>query len=812
MLLAHSSLELRGLGRNKSNIVPAQAYSDHVVNVRSNCIAELEDAKKYLSPAYVPVLKRILKLVSTYHDFGKLDSQCQRILNTGPFSENSEKMINHVWAGASYMFSKYKEYDDLQYFIAGYLILSHHLGFGNFSDFKEIIDSGFRPTINYDLDLLADTSLLEKYNGDTCWFPDGSKTVKDHVAENMDVYVEKHESVCGAFEHVPVNQSIVKKLISFVPMRFMLSILVYSDHKDLASHYHSSFSTRRVDLRPLERKALYEKRLDDLLSSNTESLNNTEKLRQDTRVRFRKEVDDFDYSVDFWIATMNGTVGSGKTYTSAIAALNTCIEKGLRSIIYQVPYIALVDKNYSDLCDLLTISNSDMEVNIIHSMADYSSGYRRMYAKNLCAPISVMTSVSLIDIFIGNRLSSVRNFHKLAGSCIVFDEYDRAANPEHWGVLNSLLSDMKSFFKTHSILCSGSECEFWELPHLRDDTGINELEDAVSLISEDLYRDMLAIEKKRVRFDLSLLNSNLIFEELAEKVLSCDGDSFVIFNTVKKTTAFCNYLDERSDCEVFARHGGMSFTLRKKSYDDMLESKSKGGGTILVATEGCDVGLDLSFKWGFKEASSYSSLLQMAGRINRHYEYEYGTLFVFSLNSHPLEKEVKFHNNPLLIPGTTVYKQSLNFVSDHSPSHCTFMVGRELENRIRYGRDDVARKIFDFRNDYEGLNFEKLSKEFKIIDGDSKQILINLGVADRIKLGEDVSYQEIQRECVNRNLSDRIYDKLIESGKLITMDDYARGELADHGENFIKKHSKWHVWLGDQDSKQGIMADKIWFN
>ena len=80
-------------------------------------------------------------------------------------------------------------------------------------------------------------------------------------------------------------------------------------------------------------------------------------------------------------------------------------------------------------------------------MVDYGSGYQRKYAKGLNSPVNMMTSVSMLNVFISNNVSIMRNFHKLIGSVLIMDEFDKVANIEHWSVLTSMINDIHRFKK-----------------------------------------------------------------------------------------------------------------------------------------------------------------------------------------------------------------------------------------------------------------------------------------------------------------------------------------------------------------------------
>jgi len=79
-------------------------------------------------------LTSVLLIAALFHDFGKLDDSCQKILSKNDktiYSDGSEKMINHVDAGVCFLINKYLETKNKIFLHSAALIKAHHIRIEN---------------------------------------------------------------------------------------------------------------------------------------------------------------------------------------------------------------------------------------------------------------------------------------------------------------------------------------------------------------------------------------------------------------------------------------------------------------------------------------------------------------------------------------------------------------------------------------------------------------------------------------------------------------------------------------------------------
>ncbi len=111
----------------------------------------------------------------------------------------------------------------------------------------------------------------------------------------------------------------------------------------------------------------------------------------------------------------------------------------------------------------------------------------------------------------------------------------------------------------------------------------------------------------------------------------------------------------------------MSTALTPSDRDTALErvkvrlADANDADWALIATSCVEAGVDLSFKSGVREAASLVSLLQTAGRVNRHNYINAGTVWTIMLKEEDL-----LRRHPGMKDSSRVL---LDLISEDMPSH-----------------------------------------------------------------------------------------------------------------------------------------------
>ncbi|MHC1781279.1 MAG: hypothetical protein AB9891_00725 [Anaerolineaceae bacterium] len=149
-----------------------------------------------------------------------------------------------------------------------------------------------------------------------------------------------------------------------------------------------------------------------------------------------------------------------------------------------------------------------------------------------------------------------------------------------------------------------------------------------------------------------------------------------------------------------------------------------------------EAGVDLSFRTGFRELSSLTSLLQAAGRVNRNGEYGVSEMHTFCLTEDKMLK-----SNPSVKNSATVLRKLIEKGIDIDPSLTTGAIEQEIKG---YGSNPIHRKLLEKEI---ARSFPFVEDNFKVIDNDTCIAVVDEGVVDRICDGH-CDWGELQRHSL----------------------------------------------------------------
>ena len=101
-----------------------------------------------------------------------------------------------------------------------------------------------------------------------------------------------------------------------------------------------------------------------------------------------------------------------------------------------------------------------------------------------------------------------------------------------------------------------------------------------------------------------------------------------VVNTVKKAQEL--YLKFKDEFECYCLNGYMTDNDKQGVVEKVSKRLKQGEHKILlISTQSIEAGIDLDFEVGFREVAPISSIIQTAGRVNRHFGEHQGTLYIF---------------------------------------------------------------------------------------------------------------------------------------------------------------------------------------
>lgn len=666
---------------------PAQTYAQHINGVSERARCNASDAARY-SLDDGALLLSTTEVAAVYHDLGKLDEENQSVLSGQIAAKRLP--LNHADAGAAFLLD-----DASSALLAAVSIAAHHTGLPDFGTESIREDSAFR-----------------------------DDNVKEQVDAVLLEYSQIHNSNVSA--RPPIESAMPSGDLS-VFLRMLLSCLVDADHTDTASHYGKyPESMDTIPLRPAERLVL--------LDHYVETLRKFGESGERNRLRSEMYAVCKDSPICENIASCDAPVGSGKTTAVMAHLLAQASKRGLRRIFVVLPFTNIIQQSVEKYRKALVFpgENGEEVVAELHHRAEFENEDTRHLTALWRAPIIVTTAVAFFETLAAKTPSALRRLHELAGSAIFVDEA-HGALPAHllplaWRWINIYAKEWSCYW----ILASGSLNQFWEIKEISG----QKLE-VPNIADLSLRSSLNRFESKRIEYRANLTPQSL--ETLVEGVEQSPGPRLVILNTVQSAAVVAKYI-----CEKYGRgrveHLSTSLTPsdREKTLGQVKTrlNESDDDDWVLVATSCVEAGVDFSFRTGFRELASLTSLLQAAGRVNRNGEYGVSEMHTFCLSESNM-----LRSNPDTKNSAAVLRKLIEAGIDISPSLVTGAIEQELKE---YGSKPIHKVLLKKEC---SKDFPFVEKNFKVINSDTRIAVADIKIVDRIRNGH-CDWRELQKHSL----------------------------------------------------------------
>ena len=600
------------------------------------------------------------KQVKLYHDIAKLKNNFQIYIRD---TSNDKLDKNHSLLSA-YFFLLNSKFDEIPTLFGFLAIVSHHGDVVNLMTLAREANKFFK-----------NQKELEQWDE----VAGAAKNIKiySELSTKKDEFLDRAEKlrqylVLSQYRHKFTYED-------FINFKSLYSNLIYSDK------FEAIFSMPKQESKDIPI---------DVLESDIKNLPPNEK-----RDAFRNFVlNNFDEN--YKLFTLTAPTGYGKTLT----ALNFALKFNKSRIIYALPFTSIIDQTYDIVAKIY--KNSDILVSKAHhktTICEENLTKEDRYSKikflmeSFSGEINVTTLYQLIFALFGNKNKDNVKFNQLKNSVVIIDEAQ--AIPYN-------------FRKDFILLC--------EIISQRLGTIFIFMSATMPVIKSENFKEISNLEyfSKQDRYIIKWLDIGGE-DELLEKICetASDKNTLVVVNTIKKAQELFAKLRDKFNC--FCLNGYMYDDHKRatieavrcavnKSKVDPLASK-----ILLISTQSIEAGVDLDFDVGFREVSPISSIIQTAGRINRHFGATRGELYVFPEVS-------KFTN---LIYGD-LYKVSGAILSNLKQKEVRESEILEISNLFFQKISNQLENLY-IKSEIEKLEFENINQKIEDIMNDNyKQTLI----------------------------------------------------------------------------------------
>ena len=409
--------------------------------------------------------------------------------------------------------------------------------------------------------------------------------------------------------------------------RLALSVLIDSDWTDTACFCQGEAHPERISEEQTQRIwkeaiAHFEDYMKHLTDSGDKSPLNV--YRREISARCFRAVEEENKLYRLTVPT-----GAGKTFSSLRFALYHAEKYHKRHIIYVAPYNSILEQNAEDI--RRAVGNEDVVLehhcNIFYEDENKELIYKKL-TESWDSPIIVTTAVQMLNTLFSGKKSCIRRMYNLCNSVIIFDEV-QAFPVKGTELFNLAVNFLTVFCNSTVVLCSATQPSLASLKE-------NNLSDCIEMAGPPgQYVD--AFKRVEIEDKTDLVPGGMQPEDIRRFALEAFrkyGSVLIIVNTRKcarmiyeELKSFCG-----EQCELYHLSTSMCPKNRKDELEAIKQNLKDKKPVICVSTQLIEAGVNLSFGCVIRSLAGLDSIIQAAGRCNRHKELETGKVYVIRMS------------------------------------------------------------------------------------------------------------------------------------------------------------------------------------
>jgi CRISPR-associated endonuclease/helicase Cas3 len=411
-------------------------------------------------------------------------------------------------------------------------------------------------------------------------------------------------------------------------VRFLFSALVDADRTDTAEF---EFPSRHRRIRKPDWGVLL-KRLDSRIASMP-ATSHIDRLRRDVS--------------DACLAhgagkrgcrTLTVPTGGGKTLSSLRFALAHAQKHDLDRIVFVVPFTSIIDQNAAVVRDILEPDGVEPGSVVLehHSniLPDRETWKSKILSENWNAPVVMTTGVQFLKTLFGGGTQTVRRLHQLARAVVVLDEA-QSMPIKCFHMFANAANFLTEQCGSSLLFCTATQPPFDAIPA---DLGAVRFSPNAE-VAPDV--DALSVSLKRVdilpRLRPHGWSDGDIMEIVAKEVAQADSCLVVVNTRRSARTLFSICTSRLPAAAVFHLSTNMCQAHRKRVLAELRRRLDLGLPTVCVSTQLIEAGVDVDFGGVVRYLAGLDSILQAAGRCNRHGKRAIGRVHVVNHESEDVQ-------------------------------------------------------------------------------------------------------------------------------------------------------------------------------
>jgi CRISPR-associated endonuclease/helicase Cas3 len=627
--------------------VRAKPLVEHLYNVGCSAVNRVKDMKLDLTVIGKHELERLAFLTGIFHDFGKASTYFQEYIRGGD-KRKADRYTCHSFVSAvvGYFVVKEELASGLLAYAAFQVIKRHH---GHLESFELPGERQLKP------ELSAARIQLENILG--------------HHQREIESFYSRHIGDVGVFGRIEwdglplesedwddmaddyLGEDSEKRVEFFFIVNLLFSLLVDSDKKDAA----------RLDT------DYYKDNLEESFSDVFAYLDHCrkqdpEKFAVDIPVnRLRNEflgeiAANKDISAADHFYTITAPTGIGKTFGCLAFARRLIEQLGRPSarVIYCLPYTSIIDQNFDEFEKVIAynkgrdyrerpgrylLKHHYLASKIVQNRVSREEYCYKDYMDDTLLVESwesafiVTTFVQFFHTVIGYRNRFLKKFHNIVNSVVILDEVQNI-DPDYYLLLREVLDILGRRFNIYFLLVTATQPEILDM----------EKSKPLAVVCSRRYMEHPVFNRICLRIEEKAQTLTQFQEDFAGQF---SGENcLLVMNTKKSAIGFYRYLREnRNDYRFYCLTTNLVPRDRREKIRDIKAALNKGERIIVISTQLVEAGVDMSFKYVYRDFGPLDSIIQVAGRCNRHGEYgpTGGTMTLVRLQN-PDHNDKEFHS------------------------------------------------------------------------------------------------------------------------------------------------------------------------
>ncbi|MBQ8556315.1 MAG: CRISPR-associated helicase Cas3' [Clostridia bacterium] len=306
--------------------------------------------------------------------------------------------------------------------------------------------------------------------------------------------------------------------------------------------------------------------------------------------------------------------GGGKTLAALRFAVLHAEKNNLRRILYVAPFLSVIEQNADVIRSAVGDSIPVLEhhSNLVQEDTAPEEASQTEYLQETWdVPMIITTFVQLLNTLFSGKMSSVRRFHALCESVIIIDEV-QSLPPRMLSMFNCAVNFLVKCCRTTVVLCSATQPAF--------DKAERKMLPYGQLISDDMFRQYAPLFKRTIIQDAGACSMQEI-ADLSIETLETSDSLLVVCNTKREAADLFHTLGEATEAKLFHLSAGMCMAHREQVLREMNEALARKEKLICASTQLIEAGVDISFGSVIRLSAGLDSIVQSAGRCNRHGEH-----------------------------------------------------------------------------------------------------------------------------------------------------------------------------------------------